>query len=111
MTYKPWGHEELIEKNEKYVVKRLFMEKDHRCSLQYHEYKKETIYVLDGTLKISIGDDINNLIDMLLYKGMYITIFPKIIHRMEGVTDTYYLESSTPELDDVVRLKDDYNRI
>ena len=34
---KPWGHEELLEINNNYVVKRLFMKKGEQCSLQYHE--------------------------------------------------------------------------
>ena len=29
---------------------------------------------------------------------------------MEAIEDTYYLESSSPEIDDVVRIQDDYNR-
>ena len=40
-----------------------------------------------------------------------ITLIPKIIHRMEAVEDSIYLEASSPELEDVVRLTDDYNRI
>ena len=31
---KPWGHEELLEKNNKYMFKKLYMKKGHRCSLQ-----------------------------------------------------------------------------
>jgi hypothetical protein len=30
---------------------------------------------------------------------------------MEGVEDSTYLEASTPEMDDVVRIEDDYKRI
>ena len=43
---KPWGFEELIECNDKYVVKKLFMKKGHSSSIQYHELKTETIIVL-----------------------------------------------------------------
>ena len=49
---KPWGKEEVIEMNEKYMVKKLTMWAGHRCSLQYHNQKKETIYVLEGQLRI-----------------------------------------------------------
>ena len=51
---KPWGYEELIECNDRYVVKKLFMKKGHSCSIQYHELKTETIIVLNGTLNIYI---------------------------------------------------------
>ena len=52
---KPWGKEEIIEINEKYMVKKLTMWKEHRCSLQFHNHKKETIYVLSGKLRIVSG--------------------------------------------------------
>ena len=39
-----------------------------------------------------------------------ITLLPGVIHRMEGVTESVYLEASTPEMEDVVRLVDDYQR-
>ncbi len=52
---KPWGYEELIECNDKYVVKKLFMKKGHCCSVQYHELKTETIVVLSGKLNIYTG--------------------------------------------------------
>jgi mannose-6-phosphate isomerase-like protein (cupin superfamily) len=52
---KPWGKEEVIEINDRYMVKKLTMWKDHRCSLQYHNIKCETIYVLSGQLRIYTG--------------------------------------------------------
>ena len=42
--------------------------------------------------------------------GDYITINPYTIHRMEGIEDSLYLESSTNELWDVIRLDDKYKR-
>jgi len=107
---KPWGFEEILEINNDYMVKRLTMMAGHRCSLQYHNLKKETIYVLSGVLKISQGVDVNSLADNLYCSGETITILPGIIHRMEGVEDAVYLEASTPEMHDVVRLSDDYQR-
>jgi mannose-6-phosphate isomerase-like protein (cupin superfamily) len=108
---KPWGKEELIEYNDSYVVKKLFMKEGECCSMQYHELKRETIYVLSGKLKLYIGEDINNLEERIMTSGDTVTILPYIIHRMEGVTDSYYLESSTNELWDVVRLRDKYKRV
>lgn len=108
---KPWGREEVIEINSNYMVKKLTMWKDHRCSLQLHNHKKETIYVLQGQLKIISGPNQNNLSSKIYTAGETVTISPGVVHRMEGVEDSVYLEASTPEMDDVVRLKDDYNRI
>ena len=107
---KPWGSEEVIEINGKYMFKKLIMNAGHRCSLQYHNIKKETIYVLSGKLKIIQGQDQDNLSEEIYYSGDSITIEPGLIHRMEAVEDSVYLEASSPEIDDVVRLKDDYLR-
>jgi len=107
---KPWGKEELIEYNDKYVVKKLFMKAGECCSLQYHELKKETIYVLSGKLMLYIGNDISKLNKKIMLSGDNITIEPYMIHRMEGIEDSFYLETSTNELYDVVRIEDKYNR-
>jgi len=107
---KPWGNEEVIEINEKYMMKKLTMLKGHRCSLQFHNHKKETIYVLSGQLRIILGPDQNNLTGKIYTAGDSITISPGTVHRMEGAEDSVYLEASTPEMDDVVRLVDDYDR-
>ena len=108
---KPWGKEEVVEINDKYMVKRLTMWAGHRCSLQYHNIKKETIYVLSGVLKITQGTSQDALEEKFYHSGDIITIPPGLIHRMEGVEDAVYLEAATPEMDDVVRLVDDYQRV
>ena len=107
---KPWGKEEIIEINENYMVKKLTMFKNHRCSLQFHNYKKETIYVLSGSLKIISGPNSHDLLENIFTSGEATTILPGIVHRMEALEDSVYLEASTPEIDDVVRINDDYNR-
>ena len=109
---KPWGKEEILETNENYTVKRLTMFKRKRCSLQYHNFKKETIYCLEGLLYVyykELGWEGFGMAS--LRDGETITIDPRIIHRMEAKdNDCVYLECSTSQLDDVVRIEDDYNR-
>lgn len=102
---KPWGSENLLEVNGAYAVKLLKIKKGHQCSLQYHEKKRETIYVLEGRLRITVDKYTYNL-----ERGADLTIASGAVHRMYGTTDCQYLECSTPELDDVVRVEDDYNR-
>jgi len=87
------------------------MWKEHRCSLQFHNHKKETIYVLSGKLRIVSGPNQNNLKEKIYLAGDSITISPGTVHRMEGVEDSVYLEASTAEMNDVVRLVDDYDRV
>jgi mannose-6-phosphate isomerase len=103
---KPWGREEIVEVNEKYVVKKLLMKKGQRCSLQYHKIKKETVMVLEGQLGVLLNDK-----EFFLNPFEFVTISPGEVHRMFATeNDCLYMESSTPELDDVVRLSDDYKR-
>ena len=108
---KPWGQEEVLEKNKSYMLKRLTMNAGHKCSLQYHNKKTETIYVLLGKLVIYSGSTENNLKSKVFNSGEMITIKPGLIHRMEAIEKSVYLEASTPEMDDVVRIQDDYARI
>jgi mannose-6-phosphate isomerase len=107
---KPWGKEEIIEINDHYMVKKLTMWKGHRCSLQYHNHKQETIYVLSGQLRIYTGSSEKLLSSKIYTSNETITLPPGTIHRMEGVEDCIYLEASTPQTEDVVRIEDDYNR-
>lgn len=105
---KPWGHEEILETNERYTVKRLFMKAGHKCSIQYHECKHESVYVLSGKLTLYIGKDLEKKI--MLPNDFYV-VPPGLIHRMEAVEDSVYLEASTSELNDVVRISDEYGRV
>ena len=109
---KPWGQEEVLEINSRYMFKRLTMRQGHKCSLQLHKQKRETIYVLQGALKISRGERPDALSDEIFTSGGVITLEPNVVHRMEAVEDdAVYLEASTPEMDDVVRFQDDYKRV
>ena len=108
---KPWGKEEVIELNDRYMVKKLTMWKGHRCSLQYHKVKQETIYVLSGQLRILSGSNEKELNSKVYFSGESITLKPGVIHRMEAVEDAVYIEASTPEMEDVVRINDDYKRV
>ena len=68
---KPWGREEVLEKNERYMMKKLTMWKGHRCSLQYHKYKQETIYILSGKMNIKkMIEDFGNCSGLTYLAGM-----------------------------------------
>ena len=107
---KPWGHELIWAKAERYVGKILHIEPGHVLSLQYHNKKDESIYVLSGEiiLRIQRGE---TLIERRVKAGESFHIPPKQIHQFEAVVVTDLLEASTPELDDVVRLRDRYGRV
>tara|TARA_B100001063_G_C16694086_1_gene518729 strand:+ start:391 stop:738 length:348 start_codon:yes stop_codon:yes gene_type:complete len=109
---KPWGWEKIIENNKHYTLKKLFMKKNSRCSLQFHKKKIETIYVLDGPLYLLVGKNLKKMKTIKLNKGQSVTLNKLVIHRMFTKNkSSLYLEASTSQLKDVVRLSDDYNRV
>lgn len=108
---KPWGHELIWAETDRYVGKILHIKAGESLSLQYHERKDETIYVLSGELIFEhgpIGDA--PLTRVTLKPGESFRITPHLRHRMSAAIDCDILEASTPELDDVVRLEDRYGR-
>lgn len=106
---KPWGYELIFARTERYVGKILHINKGESLSLQFHEMKEETLYVVEGELRLTIEYDGDRRV-LPLRKGEGFHIPPRLIHRMEAVVDTDVAEVSTPELEDVVRLEDRYGR-
>jgi mannose-6-phosphate isomerase-like protein (cupin superfamily) len=106
---KPWGHEVIWAHTDRYVGKVLHINAGHALSVQYHERKDETVYLLSGELIYWVKMD-GEMRDMKLKVGESFRITPGTVHYMEAVTDCDVLEASTPDLDDVVRLSDRYGR-
>jgi len=109
---KPWGHELIWARTDRYVGKILHIEPGHVLSLQYHNRKDESIYVLTGEiiLRLQAGQG-DALSERRLRAGAAFHIQPRLIHQFEAVQASDLLEASTPEIDDVVRLKDRYGRV
>jgi mannose-6-phosphate isomerase len=109
---KPWGHETIWAHTDRYVGKILHIRAGQALSVQYHERKDETVYLLSGEMIywVQAEPGSSELRDMKLRVGEAFRITPGTVHYMEAVTDCDVLEASTPELDDVVRLKDRYGR-
>ena len=107
---KPWGYELIFAKTDRYVGKILHINAGESLSLQYHEMKEETLYVVEGELRLTIEHD-GDRRELRLAKGEAFHIPPRLIHRMEAIVDTDVAEVSTPELQDVVRLEDRYGRV
>ena len=107
---KPWGYEIIWAKADRYVGKILHIEPGHVLSLQYHNKKDESIYVLSGEIILRLQQG-EKQVERRVRAGEAFHIPPKQIHQFEAVVVTDLLEASTPELDDVVRLKDRYGRV
>lgn len=107
---KPWGREIWFAHNEKYAGKILEIKKGQRYSLQYHEKKIETQYLYKGRVKFIHGTEEDKLQETILNEGDKVDVHPYTIHRIEALEDSEIFEVSTPELDDVIKLHDDYGR-
>jgi mannose-6-phosphate isomerase-like protein (cupin superfamily) len=107
---KPWGYENWITKQPEYAAKLIFVKAGTRLSLQYHKKKKETMYLHEGSCKLTTNYPDGELRTVLFNPGEAFEIPPGTIHRLEAVNDSIIFEVSTPELDDVVRIEDDYGR-
>ena len=130
---KPWGHELWLQPGSDvypYALKQLKLETGSMTSLQVHQYKSESILILDGQGQLLYwpeffdcaqylnngytAEDIvrikNQLVTVPIGPGAVFHTPPGTIHRMIAHRDLIYIEASTTELDDVVRLEDSSNR-
>ena len=107
---KPWGYEIWWAATDQYVGKILHVNRGHRLSLQYHELKDETSYVLSGRLILVQGDSLDSLSERVVSVGDVWRNRPGTIHTIEALEDSDVLEASTPHLEDVVRISDNYGR-
>ena len=107
---KPWGYELIFAHTDRYVGKVIFVRQGEELSLQYHERKDETMFLLSGEAELVVPDDQGQLKTIRMRPETSYRIPPLTKHRLIAVTDCQILEASTPELDDVVRLEDRYGR-
>ena len=107
---KPWGHELIWAVTDRYVGKVLVIEAGRRLSLQRHVIKDESILVTSGRLRLYLEDDAGTVRIEELGPGDHRHVATGRIHRYEAIERTELMEVSTPELDDVVRLQDDFGR-
>ena len=110
VTVKPWGKEILIERNCEYAFKEIVMKAGTRSSLQSHNFKRETMLVLEGEIELETVSDGGGSRKEVFRDGDAYTIPPKVIHRVTVIRDSRLFEVSTPQLEDVVRHADDYGR-
>jgi mannose-6-phosphate isomerase len=117
---KPWGHELWINgQHPCYALKEIFIKAGTKTSLQYHNFKQETNVLFQGTGKLHFRDNVQvpndqvtgaDIANVEIQPVCSIDVVPKTLHRLEALTDILLYETSTPHLDDVVRVHDDSNR-
>ena len=107
---KPWGSEQIWALTERYCGKLIRISAGKRLSLQRHDRKEESLIVLRGTLRLHLEDDEGIVRVVELGPGESAHVDTHRIHRFEAATDVELVEVSTPEIDDVERLEDDFGR-
>ncbi|HEU4570449.1 MAG TPA: cupin domain-containing protein [Gemmatimonadales bacterium] len=106
---KPWGHELIWARTDRYVGKVLHVKAGHALSVQFHRRKDETMHLLAGEMTFRWGTA-DRLEERVMRPGESVHIPAGMVHQIEAITDVDVLEASTPELDDLVRLQDRYGR-
>jgi mannose-6-phosphate isomerase len=107
---KPWGREIWVAVTDQYALKIIEFNKGARSSLQYHNQKHEHVYLDVGLLEMERQNDEGEMEVLTMKPGDVIENDPGRVHRVTALEDCRIIEVSTPHLDDVVRLEDDYNR-
>jgi mannose-6-phosphate isomerase len=102
---KPWGHELIWSKTDRYAGKILFVKAGESLSLQFHKVKDEAWYVLAGRAELELGAPGERVLNReIVAAGAAFHFPPGTVHRLTAVEDTTILEVSTPQLEDVVGL-------
>ncbi len=107
---KPWGSELIWALSEQYCGKILTVNPAESLSLQYHQQKDESWYVLEGSARLELGETDAELETIEITAGDSFRFEPGTRHRVTAIETLRVLEVSTPHLDDVVRLEDRYGR-
>lgn len=108
---KPWGYElHWVPADAPYMGKVLHVNKDARLSLQVHDNKSESWFLIGGQAKVVWDNNQSELVETVLEAGKGYTTKVGQRHRLVGITDCDIIEVSTPEAGTTWRLEDDYTR-
>ena len=110
VVHKPWGKEEWLELNDAYCYKRIYINAGYKTSYQYHQFKKETNYIIEGTAEVWLENDKGVVEKKIMKAGEFFNVTPPKKHRVIAITDIILQEVSTPHVDDVFRINDEFNR-
>lgn len=108
---KPWGYEiHWVPEGMPYMGKILHINAGHRLSLQVHDEKQESYWLLNGECNLILENSKGELETVPLKKGFGYTTIVGQKHRHQAVTDCDIVEVSLPESGTTLRLEDDYKR-
>jgi NDP-sugar pyrophosphorylase family protein/mannose-6-phosphate isomerase-like protein (cupin superfamily) len=110
VVHKPWGKEEWLALNDFYCYKRIYINAKYKTSYQYHQFKHETNYIISGTAEVWLENDEGVVEKKIMGAGDFFDVTPPKKHRVIAITDIILQEVSTPHVDDVIRINDEFNR-
>jgi NDP-sugar pyrophosphorylase family protein/mannose-6-phosphate isomerase-like protein (cupin superfamily) len=110
VVHKPWGREEWLALNDFYCYKRIYINAGYKTSYQYHQFKHETNYIISGTAEVWLENDEGVVEKKIMGAGDFFDVTPPKKHRVIAITDIILQEVSTPHVDDVIRINDEFNR-
>lgn len=108
---KPWGYElHWTPADKPYMGKLIHVNAGARLSLQIHDKKQESWFIIKGRGKVIWENIDGELIETELEEGKGYSCALGQRHRLAGITDCDIIEVSTPEIGTTFRLEDDYKR-
>jgi mannose-6-phosphate isomerase-like protein (cupin superfamily) len=108
---KPWGYElHWVPEGKPYIAKIEHVNAGARMSLQVHDQKEESWFLMSGRAAVIWENGKGELVETELRPGMGYSTNIGQRHRLVGITDCDIIEASTPEKGTTWRLEDDYER-
>ena len=108
---KPWGYElHFVPEGMSYMGKLIHIEAGKRLSLQVHDIKQETYFLVHGECDLILENNAGEMVTVHMETDKGYTTLVGQKHRHNAVTDCDIIEVSMPEAGTTYRLEDDYTR-
>jgi mannose-6-phosphate isomerase len=108
---KPWGYElHWVPADAPYMGKLIHINQGARLSLQVHDQKQESWFLVNGQAAVIWEDNRGEMVETELQRGVGYSTQLGQKHRLKGLTDCDVVEVSTPEAGTTWRLHDDFAR-
>lgn len=108
---KPWGWEiHFVPDDKPYMGKILHINEGKRLSLQKHDQKLESWWLLSGKAMLIVENNTGELEEIEMQNDVGYSCQVNQKHRLKGITDCEIVEVSTAEIGTTYRLEDDFKR-
>ena len=110
-AYRPWGSYTVLEEGPRFKIKRITVQPGEKLSLQMHYHRSEHWVVVQGTAKVTIGEE-----EKIIRENEGVFVPKSAVHRLEnpGKIPLEMIEVQVGEYlgeDDIIRFEDIYARV